>query len=147
MIHENDKIELSFYQLSLLSFLTESHPELSENKKFIKNRAKSASKAFEDAFNSGEDTQECVRIATKTLYEGLHFSLHDTITTVLWNEFPREVTLSDGRECAIRLRQYLDPIIKKYTITDNFADSDEYQSLYTEIVGAVQLKLEEDGKL
>ena len=51
------------------------------------------------------------------------------------------------RETAIRLRPLLESIFAKYPISDEFACMSEYNSLYTEITGFVQLKLEEDGKL
>lgn len=38
-------------------------------------------------------------------------------------------------------------VFAKYPISDEFAYMPEYNSLYTEITGFVQLKLEEDGKL
>ena len=47
-----------------------------------------------------------------------------------------------------QLRQLLvREVFAKYPISDEFAYMPEYNSLYTEITGFVQLKLEEDGKL
>ena len=96
---------------------------------------------------TGLPIAECIGIANKTLYAGLHFSHHDTISSVLWNEFSAEVPLEAVRETAIRLRPLLESIFAKYPISDEFAYMPEYNSLYTEITGFVQLKLEEDGKL
>ena len=103
-------IHFSYYELSLLSFLRESHPEKADDIPFIKERAAAASEAYTEAFDAGLPITECIGIANKTLYAGLHFSRHDTIS-------------------------------------DEFAYMPEYNSLYTEITGFVQLKLEEDGKL
>ncbi|MFI3306583.1 MAG: DUF1896 family protein, partial [Rikenellaceae bacterium] len=36
---------------------------------------------------------------------------------------------------------------KKYTLSDDFAYTAEYQSLTTELTGAIQIKQEEYGKL
>ncbi|MFI3290108.1 MAG: DUF1896 family protein [Rikenellaceae bacterium] len=143
----NTNIEFSFYELLLLSFLRESHPELAEKKRFIKGRATQAAEAYAKAFNDGLDTLECREIANNTLYAGLHFSRHDTIVNILWTEFSASVKADYADECAIYLRPSLDPIFKKYTLSDDFAYTAEYQSLYTELVGAIQLKQEEDGKL
>ena len=101
----------------------------------------------EEAFDAGLPITECIGIANKTLYAGLHFSRHDTISSVLWNEFSAEVSLEAVRETAIRLRPLLEEVFAKYPISDEFAYMPEYNSLYTEITGFVQLKLEEDGKL
>ena len=140
-------IHFSYYELSLLSFLRESHPELANDIPFVKERAEAASQAYPEAFDNGFSVAECIGIANKTLYVGLHFSRHDTISSVLWNEFSAEVPLEAVRETAIRLRPILEAIFTKYPISDEFAYMPEYNSLYTEITGFVQLKLEEDGKL
>ena len=154
-------IHFSYYELSLLSFLRESHPEKADDIPFIKERAAggtyhtlfkrdgapAASEAYTEAFDAGLPITECIGIANKTLYAGLHFSRHDTISSVLWNEFSAEVSLEAVRETAIRLRPLLEEVFAKYPISDEFAYMPEYNSLYTEITGFVQLKLEEDGKL
>ena len=140
-------IRFSYYELSLLSFLRKSHPEKAGEISFIKERAAAASEAYAEAFDAALPIAECIGIANKTLYAGLHFSHHDTISSVLWNEFSAEVPLETVRETAIRLRPLLESIFTKYPISDEFAYMPEYNSLYTEITGFVQLKLEEDGKL
>ena len=140
-------IHFSYYELSLLSFLRESHPEKADDIPFIKERAVAASEAYAEAFDTGASLAERIGMANKTLYPGLHLSRHDTISSVLWNEFSAEVPLEAVRETAIRLRPLLESIFAKYPISDEFAYMPEYNSLYTEITGFVQLKLEEDGKL
>ena len=140
-------IRFSYYELSLLSFLRESHPDLADDIPFVKEGPEAASQAYTEAFDNGFSVAECIGIANKTLYAGLHFSRHDTISSVLWNEFSAEVPLEAVRETAIRLRPLLESIFAKYPISDEFAYMPEYDSLYTEITGFVQLKLEEDGKL
>ena len=78
-------IHFSYYELSLLSFLRESHPEKADDIPFIKERAAAASEAYAEAFDTGASLAERIGIANKTLYAGLHFSRHDTISSVLWN--------------------------------------------------------------
>ncbi|MFI3306603.1 MAG: DUF1896 family protein, partial [Rikenellaceae bacterium] len=56
---QQSPIEFSFYQLSLLSFLRESHPELSEQRTFIKGRAAQAAEAYTTTFMEGGDAQQC----------------------------------------------------------------------------------------
>ncbi len=146
-MRSDNNIELSFYQTSLLLFLMESHPELSTDRRFIRRRAKQAAAAYERAFDDGLGVQESIDAANKTLYSGLHFSRHDTIENILWNEFSNEVATDESRDSAIRLRPLLEPIFLKYDITDDFAYTSEYQSLCIELIGAIQQKLEDDGKL
>ena len=69
------------------------------------------------------------------------------IELTFWNEFSAEVPLEAVRGTVIRLRPLLEEVFAKYPISDEFAYMPEYNSLYTEITGFVQLKLEEDGTL
>lgn len=148
MNHRNsDPIGFSYYHLSLLSFLRESHPEKLNHKIFIKQRSIMAAQAYAEAFDSGSTIDESINSAMQTLYQGLHFSRHDTIVNILMREFSREVDPAQAKERAIELFPYLKPYFNRYDIDDNFAYSGEYQSLYTELVGAIQIKLELDGRL
>lgn len=61
-------IHFSYYELSLLSFLRESHPEKADDIPFIKERAAAASEAYTEAFDAGLPITECIGIANKTLY-------------------------------------------------------------------------------
>ena len=60
-------IRFSYYELSLLSFLRESHPEKADDISFIKERAASASEAYAEAFDAGLPIAECSGIANKAL--------------------------------------------------------------------------------
>lgn len=140
-------IQFSFYELSLLSFLRESHPDKSGDIDFIRTRGALAAEAYADAFDEEHSIPECADIANQTLYNGLHFSKHDTIVSALWNEFSAEVPADDAKMVATRIQPLLEELFTKYPLSDEFGYSPEYQSLYTEIVGVLQLKLEDDGCL
>lgn len=140
-------IQFSYYELSLLSFLKESHPDKANDTDFIQARAARASAAHADAFDAGHSLPECADIATQVLYEGLHFSKHDTIVSVLWNEFSSDVPPEKAKDIAIHLQPLMEEIFTKYPLSDTFGYSAWYISLYTELTGAIQLKLEEDGCL
>ena len=53
-------IHFSYYELSLLSFLRESHPEKADDIPFIKERAAAASEAYTEAFDAGLPITECI---------------------------------------------------------------------------------------
>ena len=100
--------ELSYYRLTLLSYLRESHPELATDEAFIRARADLAAEAFSNAVQSGMDYDEAVRQADEVLFNGLHFSRLDTLITVLWNEFADEVPAGrprGGSPAPARMRQ------------------------------------------
>ncbi|MBN9302538.1 MAG: DUF1896 domain-containing protein [Dysgonomonas mossii] len=142
-------MELSYYRLSLLSFLKESHPTLVSNADFIKSRADEAAEAYSNAIKEGLSHIEAEELANLTLFRGLLFSRHDIIVHVLWNEFPDIVPQSEATDYAKKLltpcesvfSQYLLP----YVLSDGFMYSPEYNSLYTELTGFVDLWLEEHG--
>lgn len=142
----NNKIQFSYYELSLLDFLRECHPDKANDFAFIKSRADAAAQAYEQAFEDAEPIPVCVELANRTLYAGLHFSKYDTIRNVLSSEFS-VIASEDIREKAINLQPLLEDVFAKYDLSDDFGYSPEYQLLYTEITGVLQLKLEDDGSL
>jgi len=95
--------ELSWFKLSLLHFLYESHPELTENTDLLNARSDLASKTYSEAVKNGHTQQEAEELALKDLYHGLHFSKHDTLVTILWNEFSRVIPMGLAKEFAIRI--------------------------------------------
>lgn len=65
--------ELSYYRLTLLSYLRESHPELATDEAFIRARADLAAEAFSNAVRSGMDYDEAVRQADEVLFQACTF--------------------------------------------------------------------------
>ena len=141
----NNVAEFSYYGLSLLSFLRLSHPHKATDTSFIKARAELASEIFSDAIIDGSTHIQASELANEALYRGLHFSLHDTIVEILWNEFTDEVPTSLAAEFAIKLYPNLADVFSKYNLTDDFAGSSEYMQLYTELTGAILIWIEDNG--
>lgn len=141
----NQSVEFSFYGLSLLDYLKSSHPNKVTDTEFIKARAELASKTFSDAILDGYSQSGATEFAGRVLYEGLHFSKHDTIVEVLWNEFVDEVPQSEAKDVAIRIQPILEYIFKKYSLSDYFAYSVEYKMLYTELTGDILIWLEDNA--
>lgn len=82
--HNNNPVKgLSYYGLSLLSFLLESHPDLAGNAELIRTRADRAAETYSLAIRNGESRSEAEAQATQILYQGLHFSLYNTIVNIL----------------------------------------------------------------
>lgn len=135
--------ELSYYGLSLLSFLRESHPTLANDASFITERADSAAEAYSEAIRAGMSHIEAEAAADKALYRGLHFSPYDTLVRILWDEFAAEVPEEAARTVALRLLPLCRKALAKYDFTDDFAATPEYDRLYTELVGTVQILLED----
>lgn len=137
--------ELSYYGLSLLSFLRESHPMLAADGSFIAERADSAAEAYSDAIRAGSTHAEAEAAASEALYRGLHFSPYNTLVYILWNEFAAEVPEETARTAALRLlgQPALRDILAKYDLADDFAATPAYERLYIELTGTVQILLED----
>lgn len=136
--------ELSYYGLSLLSYLRDSHPMLADDTAFIADRADRAAEAYSDAIRAGSTHTDAEAAASDELYRRLHFSPYNTLVHILWDEFASEVPEEAARAVALRLLALpvFRDVLAKYDLTDDFAATPEYESLYTELTGTVQILLE-----
>lgn len=83
--------ELSYYELYLLNYLREYHPEKVDDIDFIKERSDNAAILFEKSRLDGRTVMDAQEIAMKELMRGLHFSKHYLILTIIKDEFEKEV--------------------------------------------------------
>jgi hypothetical protein len=146
MNSKNKSTELSYFRLSLLSYLRDSHPDRAADRSFVASRGDAAAEAYSEAIKEGHTHDQADEIAAQTLYEGLHFSPYRTLVTILQEEFTDDIAPAQGEGLAMELLPRLSAVISKYTLTDDFADSAEYELLYSELTGAIQTLLE-DGLL
>lgn len=144
MKQNNNPMELSYYRLTLLSFLKESHPHLADNTDFIKSRSDEAAESYSNAIKDGLSHLEAGELANLTLFRELLFSKHDTIVNVLWNEFPDIVPQSRASAYARKILSQCEFIFLQYPISDEFIYSEKYNKLYTELTGFIDLWLEEN---
>lgn len=138
--------ELSYYGLSLLSFLADSHPDLTGDKALIAERADRAAEVYSDTIKSGLTHIEAEERAADELYRGLHFSPYNTLLNILWDEFSTEIPEDEAPALARKLLPLCAGVLKKYPLGDDFTATPEYDLLYTELTGTVQILLE-DGSL
>ncbi|GHV21054.1 hypothetical protein FACS189428_0940 [Clostridia bacterium] len=125
-----------------MAFLRESHPELVADEKFINARTQAALDIYEDIMKNGGNPLEAEHWANETLFGKLHFSKHDTLKNILWDEFSSKIPEDKAGDLAIRLLPECEEVFALYTLTDDFAYSPEYDLLYTELTGAIALYLE-----
>jgi hypothetical protein len=140
----NIQKELSWFKLSLLHFLYESHPELTNDTKLINSRGDQAAETYSEAITNGYNQVEAEELAHEVLYKGLHFSKHDTLVTVIWNEFSGEIPMGEAKEFAIKLLPKMEAVFSKYPLNDEFAYSTDFPSLYAELTGVLSIWLEEN---
>lgn len=134
--------ELSYFRLSLLSYLRDTHPDKATNHDFIAMRGDIAAEVYSQAIKAGHTHDYAEEASSKVLYEGLHFSIFRTLVTILWEEFSEQVPPSQADGIAMELRPRLTDTIQKYSLSDDFADTPEYNQFYTELTGEIQILLE-----
>lgn len=134
--------ELSYFRLSLLSYLRDTHPDKAIDYDFIAVRGDAAALSYSQAIKSGHTHDEAEAISSNVLYEGLYFSTYRTLVTILWEEFSEEIDPSQAEDITMELLPLLIDIIQKYSLSDDFADTPEYNQFYTELTGEIQILLE-----
>lgn len=145
MKHKNQHPELSYYGLYLLQYLKENHPDKAADTDFIAMRDELASDTFEQARLVGYPVEGAQELAMQALLQSLHFSEYRTVADILENEFPDTVPPEKVHPFALKLIPKFKNIFSGYPLSDDFAQSTEYESLYTELTGAIALHIEEYG--
>lgn len=135
---KNNRQELSYYGLLLYSYLQESHPDKTGDSQFIKTRADIAAEAYSNAIKDGYSHDRAEEMACKVLYEGLLFSKFDTIRTILLEEFSY-IPESEVFQKTILLLPLCEEVFAEYALNDEFVYSAEYNLLYTELVGLIDI--------
>ena len=82
-------------------------------------------------------------MANAELYRGLHFSVYNTLVNILWDEFSVEIPEDTARKVALQVLPLCGNVLAKYPLGDDFADTPAYDLLYTELVGTIQILLED----
>lgn len=145
MNNKNIPTELSYYGLYLLKYLQENHPDKSNDSAFIQERADQAAAVFEQARLEDYSPDGAQELAMATLLDGLHFSPYNMLIEILWNEFENEIEPSSAPALALNILSTFADILSGYTISDDFAQSPEYDMLYTELTGAIVTYFEQNG--
>lgn len=135
-------VRFSYFRLSLLSYLRDTNPTKATDFDFIAVRGDAAVETYSQAIKSGHTHDYAEEASSKVLYQGLLFSTYRTLVTILWEEFSEEVAPSQAESIAMELLPRLTGTIQKYTLSDDFADTPEYNQFYTELTGEIQILLE-----
>ena len=135
--------ELSYFRLSLLSFLRDSHPDLATDTNLIASRGDAAAEAYSAVIKNGQSHDQAAEAANEVLYSGLLFSPYQTVVQILREEFGKEANSALIKEAAVEVLPELKDVFSKYKLSDNFETTEEYDQLYTELTGAIQILLED----
>jgi len=145
MIKTNHTTELSYFKGILFVTLEESYPEKVIDAQFIEERTELAEQSYEDAIREGKTPIEAEEIAKEVLLRGLGFSKIAIVRSVLYSEFADYMDWDKNLDVAHKLLPRLEYVFAKYTLTDDFEDGAEFEPLYDELTGAIDIIFEEDG--
>ena len=138
--------ELSYYGLYLLNHLRENRFPQGNDADFIRERADHAAEVYEQARRDALFADAAQELAMSALLKGLHISKYSILYDVVDSEFPLEVAVEDQEAFVKHLLPLLDNVYSIYDLTDDdFAQSPDYDQLYTELTGAVALFIESNG--
>jgi len=137
--------ELSYFKGRLQELLNASFPERCGDQKFIDERTELAEATYEGAFRAGNAIGQCFAAADCALFEGLYFSKFDTVFQVVCKEFDNLMADSDLRPFALKMLPVCEPVFARYLLADDFAYTPEYDLLYTELTGTIQIWIEKNG--
>ena len=141
-----EQSDLSYFTLTLQSYLNESFPELASDDTFIQERSDLASQTNADALLAGHTHPEASELSNAVLYEGLHFSQFDMLFKVVCNEFDALMADEELRPFTLKVYPLCKTVFENYpTDEPDFADTPAYQLLYTELTGTTALYIEENG--
>ena len=138
--------ELSYYGLYLLNHLRENRFPQASDADFIRERADHAAEVYEQARRDALFADAAQELAMSALLKGLRFSKYSILYDVVDSEFPLEVAVEDQEAFVKHLLPLVDNVYSIYDLTDDdFAQSPDYDQLYTELTGAVVLFIESNG--
>lgn len=142
--NEQKQKELSYYHLYLQKHLQENRFEQANDSAFIETRADLAAATYEQARREGYPIEGAQELAMQTLLKGLHHSRYIILREVIGNEFAYEISEAQQEAFTEKLLPLVDNVFSIYDLSDDlFAQSLDYDLLYSELTGAVVLYLAE----
>lgn len=141
--HDNNG-ELSCFKSALLFYLRESHPHMTDDKAFIRERADSAAEAYEHAIRDGLSVRQALELADAVLYQDLRFSRFDTVFEAVSEWFP-EIQPEEWTDFCLKVLPPAEAVFNKYPIDYRFESSPSYHTLTVELTGFIQSYIERYG--
>ena len=141
-----EREDLSYFTLTLQSYLNESFPELANDTDFIRERSDFAAQTYADALLAGHAHPEAAELSNEVMYSGLGFSKFDILFKVVCEEFSAEIPDEELRPFALKIYPLCSEVFESYpTDEPYFIDTPWYDLLYTELTGTTAIYIEENG--
>ena len=136
--------ELSYFEMTLLLYLKESHPHIAGDKALVRARADEAAGSYERAIHDGLSVTQALQLAESVLYQDLRFSRFDTVFEVVSEWFP-EVRPERRTDFCLKVLPPAEAVFGKYSIDDRFESSPACHTLTVELTGFIQSYIEQYG--
>ena len=136
--------ELSYFEMTLLLYLKESHPHIAGDKELVQMRADEAAGSYERAIRDGLSVTQALELADTVLYQDVRFSRVDTVFEVVSECFP-EVRPEKWTGFCLKVLPPAETVFSKYPIDDRFESSPSYHTLTIELTGFIQSYIEQYG--
>lgn len=136
--------EISFFRASLLDFLKEYHPHLTNDSKLIELRNKASEELFEELILGGADQISAYEQAMQELYAGMEFSLYSFIMDIICEEYT-QVPAGKRRDLCLVLIPACEDIVDQYRQDSVLTDEIGHWVMQMEITGLIGQYLEEHG--
>ena len=136
--------ELSYFEMTLLLYLKESHPHIAGDKELVQMRADEAAGSYERAIRDGLSVTQALELADTVLYQDLRFSRFDTVFEVVSEWFP-EVRPERRTDFCLKVLSPAKAVFGKYSIDDRFESSPACHTLTVELTGFIQSYIEQYG--
>ena len=136
--------ELSYFEMTLLLYLKESHPHIAGDKELVQMRADEAAGSYERAIRDGLSVTQALQLAEAVLYQDLRFSKFNTVFEVVSEWFP-EVRPEKRADFCLKVLSPAEIVFSKYPIDDRFESSPSYHTLTVELTGFIQFYIEQYG--
>ncbi|KAA4200931.1 DUF1896 domain-containing protein [Bacteroides ovatus] len=136
--------ELSYFEMTLLLYLKESHPHIAGDKELVQMRADEAAGSYERAIRDGLSVTQALELADTVLYQDFRFSRFDTVFEVVSEWFP-EVRPEKRAGFCLKVLSPAEIVFSKYPIDDRFESSPSYHTLTVELTGFIQFYIEQYG--
>lgn len=141
----NSPNDLLYFTIRLQELLNISFPEKTHDTLFIEQRVLWATETYERSFRLGDSVELCLQAADLILFKDLHFSRFDTVLQVVSNEFAAAMFDEELKPFALRMLSTCEVIFTKYSLSDDFTVSTEYNLLYADLKERIANWIEENG--
>ena len=136
--------ELSYFEMTLLLYLKESHPHIAGDKELVQMRADEAAGSYERAIRDGLSVTQALELADTVLYQDLRFSRFDTVFEAVSEWFP-EIQPEERTDFCLKVLPPAEAVFGKYSIDDRFESSPACHTLTVELTGFIQSYIEQYG--